>query len=115
MRIHHLALRTDDVERLARFYIDLFEMSVAKDELPRALWLELEPGVMMIERREPGEPRIPQGSLELLAFEVDGSTRDAVALKARERGCDDGETEHTRYLRDPDGRRVAVTTYPLGR
>ena len=41
------------------------------------------------------------------------SARDAIAARARERGCDDGATEHTRYLRDPDGRRVAVSTYPL--
>lgn len=115
MQIHHLALRTDDVDALARFYVEVFELSILRNERPRAIWLQLERGVMMIERREPNEPPIPAASLELVAFAADEAFRDAVEERARERGCDDGATEHTRYLRDPDGRRVAVSTYPLDR
>lgn len=113
MRIHHIALRTDDVAALARFYVDVFEMKVLRDQHPQTIWLELDRGALMIERRGPDEPSVAEGSLELLAFVADETHRDAVAERACARGCDDGATEHTRYLRDPDGRRVAVSSYPF--
>ncbi len=113
MRLHHLALRTQDVERLARFYVDVLGLEEVRDARPRAVWLGLEDAVLMIERGEPGEPPPPSGSRELVAFAVDAAAKDAVRERVGARGCDDGETEHTVYFRDPDGRRVGVSTYPL--
>jgi catechol-2,3-dioxygenase len=114
MHLHHLALRSADVAALAAFYRDMFEMAVVRDALPRSLWLGLGgDAVLMIEAREAGEPAPPAGSLELVAFRVDETTRVSVRNKALERGCFDGETQFTVYLRDPEGRRVGVSTYDL--
>ena len=114
MRIHHVALRTVDLERLERFYAGVLGLRVVRRDYARgSVWLALGLGpdaaaaVLMLERAAPGEPPIPWGSKELVAFAVDdlGPWRARVAVEA--------ETAHTLYFRDPDGRRVAVSTYPL--
>jgi catechol 2,3-dioxygenase-like lactoylglutathione lyase family enzyme len=110
VRIHHVALRTLDLERLERFYAGLLGMRVVRRDYARgSVWLALDAGaaVLMLERAAPGEPPIPWGTKELVAFAVDDLApwRTRVAVEA--------ETAHTLYFRDPDGRRVAVSTYPL--
>ena len=110
--VHHLALRTADVERLAAFYTEVLGLEPVRTELPRAVWLALAGGAMlMIEARDPGEPGVPAGSLELFAFRVSPERKLEVRATARARACYDGETEFTVYLRDPDGRRLGVSTY----
>jgi catechol 2,3-dioxygenase-like lactoylglutathione lyase family enzyme len=114
MHLHHLALRSTDVRALADFYREVFAMTVVRDAMPRSLWLGLGgDSVLMIEAREPGEPAPAAGSMELVAFRVDEAAKALVRRKAVERGCFDGETEFTVYLRDPEGRRVAVSTFDL--
>lgn len=114
LRLHHLALRTNDVAGLARFYREMFGFEVVKSSLPRAIWMCIgNEAVLMVEKREAGEPEPPKGSMELIAFAVDEAGKTRVRLKSRERGCYDGETEYTVYLRDPEGRRVGVSTYDL--
>jgi catechol 2,3-dioxygenase-like lactoylglutathione lyase family enzyme len=109
MVIHHLALRTRHVDRLLAFYQQWFGLTIVRDMRPRSVWLGLGEGVLMIELAGETEPAIAQGSLELVAFRVTVEQRQALhsqlALEA--------ETEHTLYFRDPDGRRLAVSSYPL--
>jgi len=112
MQLHHLAMRSTDVVALATFYRRMFGMAVVRDALPRSLWLGLGgDAVLMIEAREAGEPAPPPGSRELVALRVDAATRDQVRQRARDSACYDGETGFTVYLRDPEGRRLAVSTY----
>jgi len=114
MTLHHLALRTADLSALAAFYRDLLGLEVVRDASPHSLWLGLGgDAVLMIEARTDDEPGVPDGSMELTAFRVSVEQKDAVARRARERGCFDGETAFTVYFRDPDGRRVGVSTYDL--
>jgi catechol 2,3-dioxygenase-like lactoylglutathione lyase family enzyme len=114
MTLHHLALRTADLAALAAFYRDLLGLEVVRDASPHSLWLGLGgDAALMIEARADGEPGVPDGSMELAAFRVSVEQKDAVAHRARERGCFDGETAFTVYFRDPDGRRVGVSTYDL--
>ena len=109
MRIHHVALRTRDVARLERFYVGLLGLKVVRrDDARGSVWLDVEGAVVMIERAGPGEPSIDPRSLELVAFAVD----DVEAWRARVPSVE-AETGHTLYFRDPDGRRVAVSDYPL--
>src|SRR6266849_11038239 len=113
--VHHLALRTADVSALADFYRHMFEFEVVRDERPRTLWLALGTGaVLMIEARTSGETACAPGSLDLIAFRVDGASGAAVAARARALGCYDGETSFTVYLRDPDGRRIGASSYDFG-
>jgi catechol 2,3-dioxygenase-like lactoylglutathione lyase family enzyme len=112
--LHHLAFRTADVASLAAFYREMFGFEIVRDMRPRSLWLRLgADAVLMIESRADGEEPLARGALELIAFRVDDPMRTEVRQKALERNCYDGETEFTVYLRDPDGRRIGVSTYDL--
>ncbi len=115
MALHHLAFRTDDVAALASFYREMFGFAVVRDALPMSLWLGLGAGaVLMIEARNEAETPVAAGSMELVAFRADERTRSDVRDRARERDCYDGETPFTVYVRDPDGRRIGVSSYRLG-
>lgn len=113
--IHHLALRTRDVEQLVTFYREWFELQVARDRRPRSVWLALgASAVLMIERAEPSEPSPDPSSLELLAFAISDAQRPLLRERLRRAQLLEAETEYTLYFRDPDGRRVAASCYPLG-
>ncbi len=106
MRIHHVALRTHDLARLEHFYAAVLGLRVLRrDDARGSLWLDASGAVLMLERAAAGEPSVPAGSMELVAFAVDDKEtwRGRVTVEA--------ETEHTLYFRDPDGRRVAVSSY----
>jgi catechol 2,3-dioxygenase-like lactoylglutathione lyase family enzyme len=110
VRIHHVAFRTHDLSRLERFYCDVLAFTVLRrDDARGSVWLDAGGAVLMLERAEPGEPPAALASRELLAFAVDDKEpwRARVAVEA--------ETAHTLYFRDPDGRRLAVSSYPLAR
>lgn len=118
LRLHHLALRTADLERSRRFYGELIGLpEVRRNHDPegelRSIWLEAGDALLMLELRLAGEGPT-DGSAHLLAFAVDdlGSWRARLAEAAIRL---DGETEHTLYFRDPDQHRVAVSTHPGGR
>lgn len=113
MRVHHIAFRVGDLQRSLDFFVDVLGMVVRKDARPRSVWLDLGDAVLMLEHREAGEPAVPGGSLDLVAFRVDDERKARIRQRCIELGCTDGETEHTVYLRDPDGRRIGVSTYPL--
>ena len=115
-RVHHVALRAHDVDATASFYKAVLGLAEVRAARPGSIWLGLaDDAVLMVEARVPGEPAVPDGSMELLAFRVGEDEKRAVRDTARARGCFDGETAHTVYLRDPDGRRIGVSTHPLMR
>ncbi len=115
MGVHHLALRTADVEGLAAFYRQVLGLAAIRERPGASVWLEMGGGaVLMIERAAPGEPPVPPGSMEFLALAVDGAGRERVRAAAASRSVPiEHETEFTTYLRDPDGRRVGVSTADL--
>jgi catechol 2,3-dioxygenase-like lactoylglutathione lyase family enzyme len=114
LRLHHIAIRTTDVDKALNFYASVLGLGIVRDQRPRSVWLGLSDGsVVMIEARGVGEPALPAGSLELTAFRVSSADKAAVRERAVSAGCFDGETEHTVYLRDPEGRRLGVSTFPL--
>lgn len=114
LRLHHVAIRATNVDRALEFYASMLGLGIVRDQRPRSVWLGLSDGaVLMIETRGAGEPEVPVGSLELVAFRVTPAVKDAVRERAIGAGCFDGETEHTVYLRDPEGRRLGVSTFPL--
>jgi catechol 2,3-dioxygenase-like lactoylglutathione lyase family enzyme len=112
--MHHVALRATDVESTVTFYKSMLGLAEVRSARPRSVWLGLaDDAVLMIEARATGEPAIPAGSLELISFRVTEVRKAEIRDAARARGCFDGETPHTVYLRDPDGRRIGVSTHPL--
>ncbi len=102
-------MRTHDLPRLEGFYTSVLGLPVLRRDYARgSVWLEAGGAVLMIERAAPGEPAMPDGTKELLAFAIDVAARDAWRAKVKV----EAETEHTLYFRDPDGRRLAVSSYP---
>jgi catechol-2,3-dioxygenase len=112
MRIHHIALRTRDVARLEAFYTGVVGLDVARRPGERAVWVEAEGVVVMIERAEPGEPEVPSGSMDLLAFAMEAHEKLALVARLERAGIAvESQTAYTLYFRDPDGRRVGVSDY----
>jgi len=119
--LHHLALGTRDVARLAHFYIDVLELPEVTRHLHadgslRSVWLDLGGALLMIEStNEPPRMVVGIGSGPFLI---------AVTVTAEQRGAFEGRlalagsvvesrSEFTSYLRDPDGNRIAISAYPL--
>ena len=112
-RLHHLALRTRDLERLLSFYQEWLALPVVRDQRPRSVWLGIDPGgLLMLERAGPDDPPLPVRSRELVAFAVSIEERLTMRERLRAARLLEGETEHTLYFRDPDGRRVGLSSYP---
>lgn len=114
MRLHHLALRTHDVSRLVAYYRDVFGLELVREQPGYSAWLSLDDAVLMIERRADDEPAVPQGTMEFVAFAVTSDAREALDARWRALGVAvEHRTAHTLYTRDPDGRRVGVSSYPI--
>ncbi len=115
-RIHHLALRTPDPGRLARFYEDVFELTRDRDAYDarglRSVWLRAEGTLVMLERREPGEPEPDPRSMECVLFSIDEARVPALHERLRTRGVAiEGQTRFSTYFRDPEGRRVGASCF----
>ncbi len=112
--VHHLALRVRELEAMQAFYTTWFGLTIVRDLRPRALWLGRGPGpVLMLERRNEAEPAIDAQSLELVAFGIDAEHRSELRARLLALHMLEAETAHTLYFRDPEGRRVAVSSFPF--
>ena len=119
-KLHHIALGATDVEEVARFYREVFELDeltrhVYDDGALRSIWLDLGGAILMVERTEAaGEPVVGIGAGPfLLAFSVKPSKREAMEATLERWGAQVEErTAYTSYARDPEGNRVAISHYP---
>lgn len=111
--IHHLALRTGNVENLARHYEGVCKLPRLEVQEGGAVWLAAAGVVLMVEQSDPGEAGPNAGSKDLLAFQLgSGDTLEkANARLAKEGIALESRTEFTLYFRDPDGRRNALSAY----
>jgi catechol 2,3-dioxygenase-like lactoylglutathione lyase family enzyme len=113
LRIHHVALRTRDIERLESFYVGVLGMRVTRRSGEGSVWLSLDEAILMIERAGDGEPGIPAGSMEMLAFAIPRKERETRIARLRDASVPiEAETAFTLYFRDPDGRRVGLSHFP---
>ncbi len=119
--LHHLAIGTRDVARLARFYIDVLELRevtrhLHADGTLRSVWLDLGGAVLMIEPTDE-PPRIVSGvgaGLFLIAVAVLPEQRGAFEARLELSGSVvESRSEFSSYARDPDGNRIALSVYPL--
>jgi catechol 2,3-dioxygenase-like lactoylglutathione lyase family enzyme len=108
VRVHHLALRVEDLEACARFYTDTLGLELIA-RFDQSIWLRAGEVVLMLERRLRG--RGPdEGSGHVLALEV----QELLAWEARLALAGvpvDDRTNATLFLRDPEGHRVALSVY----
>lgn len=109
MRVHHVAFRTDDLDALERFYARVLGLAVMRRNEGRSIWLDAGGAILMLERRDEDEPTVPSGSKELVAFAV---SKEMIA-RIEEAGIPiEARTAYTLYVRDPDGRRIGLSSYP---
>jgi catechol 2,3-dioxygenase-like lactoylglutathione lyase family enzyme len=123
--LHHVAVGTRDVERLAQFYCQLLATSEQRRQLDergalRSIWLDLSGTLLMIERAAPDAVERPSvtgvglGTF-LLAFRADAAGRGVFEARAEQLGAVvEARSAYTSYLRDPDGNRIAVSEYEVG-
>jgi glyoxylase I family protein len=118
--LHHLALGSADVERLAAFYRDVVGLAELARHLDtagalRSIWLNLGGPILMIERSEEPHRRVEgigSGPF-LLAFAVSSAERlelEAALVASGQRI--ESRTAFTSYSRDVDGNRIAFSHYP---
>jgi catechol 2,3-dioxygenase-like lactoylglutathione lyase family enzyme len=119
--LHHLALGTRDVARLAHFYIDVLELREVTRHLHangslRSVWLDLGGSLLMIEASsEPPRRVVGVGAGPfLIAIAVSASERAQFEARVEASGAAiESRSEFTSYARDPDGNRIALSEYPL--
>jgi catechol 2,3-dioxygenase-like lactoylglutathione lyase family enzyme len=106
-----VALRVADPDRSAAFYREVLGLSehrrLSDGEGLRAVWLRAGEVVLMLERELRGKGT-GAGSGHLLAFRVAGLEEWTARLARRGVAVED-RTDHTLYLRDPDGHRVGLS------
>jgi diguanylate cyclase (GGDEF)-like protein len=114
--LHHVALRVANVERSLAFYGGLLGLRELRrfDEaggVLRSAWLEAGPVVLMLERRLRGSGA-ETGSGHLLALAI--ADLSAWEKRLGEAGVAvEDRTEHTLYVRDPDGHRVGLSDFAI--
>ena len=113
MRVHHLAFRTGDLAKLERFYVDALGLAVTRRQDARSVWLDAGGAIVMLEVRDDSEPAHPPESKELVAFAVAPEMRAFyIDRLARAHVAIEESTDFTLYVRDPDGRRIGLSSYP---
>ena len=113
MRIHHVALRTLDLPRLEAFYAGVLGLEITGRTGETSVWLRAGDAIVMLERAAAGEPGVPAGTMEMVAFAITKDQRVECTRRLRAAGIAlESETTYTLYVRDPDGRRVGLSHYP---
>lgn len=104
-----MALRVADCERAAAFYSNVLGLEPLRRS-GRSVWLRLGDAVLMLEERLRGSGP-DTGSGHLLALAVDDLSAWETRLGRAGVTVVD-RTEHTLYVRDPDGHRVGLSCFP---
>jgi glyoxylase I family protein len=119
-KLHHIAVGSGDVARLAEFYRDLFGLKELTRHLDaagalRSIWVDLGGTILMIEHtHESPRPVAGIGAGPfLLAFRVSPAERERLERELVSRGHTiDSRTAFTSYCRDIDGNRIGLSHYP---
>ena len=119
--LHHIALGARNVEKMARFYGEVFELIEVdrhfdEDGRLRSVWLDMEGPILMIERSEERRQKVDGVGAGpfLLAMSIAPEERDEFEQRLEDWGSVVEErTDYTSYARDPEGHRVAVSHYPV--
>ncbi|HEY2405759.1 MAG TPA: VOC family protein [Polyangiaceae bacterium] len=119
-RLHHIALGTANVSRLAHFYGEVLELPELKRHYTeqgrlRSIWLELGDALLMIEHSDAAPVRVEGvgAGWFLAALAVSSGERERVEQRLESFGVAiESRTEWTSYARDPDGNRIALSSYP---
>lgn len=120
---HHLAIQVHDLERAARFYVDVLGMSEQRrhhreDGTLRSIWLDVPGGgFLALEAchgaRAEDAFRADAPGLYLLALRIDVADRARVERELEAMGVAIvHRTRWTVYVRDPEGNRIGLSHHP---
>lgn len=119
LSVHHIALKTKNVEKLAEFYESLFSFHKIKDHFDeqgklRSIWLKVESIILMIERQDESYIKVDSPSgLFLMSFKIEESEKESWRIRlAQNQVSVEEESNCTLYFRDLDGNRLALSHYP---
>jgi glyoxylase I family protein len=123
LALHHLAVKARDVARVAAFYRDVLglpELRRHEDAAGlRAIWLDASGVLLMVERSAAGGAPPDAGpdgdppGLHLVAFRLPPGQHPAWRARLEAAGVPVvGHTDFTLYVRDPEGNRVGLSSYP---
>ena len=120
MRLHHIALGALDVEGVASFYEQVLGLAEEKrhfdeDGALRSIWLDLGGARLMIERSEAPTVRVDGVGRGPFLVAVRGTDDERTSFESQieARGEQiEARSEFSSYARDPEGNRIAVSTYP---
>jgi len=132
--LHHIALGAANVEKLAAFYREIFDLEERtrhhyEGGKLRSIWLDMGGPILMIEhakslegvrkevatkaRLQPSNA-VGEGVFLLTFTAADAAARRAVEARAERAGQPiESRTEFSSYFRDPEGNRVAVSHYGI--
>ncbi len=118
--VHHIAIGARDVARVAEFYRETFRLTEVDrhhnaDGGLRSIWLEAGAVVVMVEHTRLGRPVVEgvDAGPFLVAFAASPDDRQVIEATLAAAGCPaESRTDFTTYFRDPEGNRVAVSSYP---
>jgi glyoxylase I family protein len=121
MHVHHVAVKVVDLPRAEAFYAAVLGLPVLRrwpllDGGDRSVWLDLGAGgFLALERAERREPEKAEGApgIHLVALHIPRSEREAWIARLDQAGHPVyQQTEHTIYVRDPEGNRIGLSHWP---
>lgn len=115
MRLHHLAFRCRDLPRQRAFYEDVLGLAVVREQPGYSVWFALSDAVLMLEQADPGETTVADNEpgLDCVVWADDVMPHGWEERLQAAGVTFEAATKFTRYFRDPEGRRLAVSTYGL--
>jgi catechol 2,3-dioxygenase-like lactoylglutathione lyase family enzyme len=120
--IDHVALSVHDVERSARWYIEVLGFEQRHDGMWNDVPTFIGKGttaIALFPSRDNSEPAARSAKVDMLhlAFRANRKNFLAAQEELKRRGIkfefQDHEISHSIYFRDPDGHELEITTYEL--
>lgn len=120
MRAHHLAIRARDVQRVAAFYRDVLQLEVVTAPRPSVVWLRAGELLLMIEPMERDvedsstrDAATLQQGFYLFALMIEPDARETWEQRLAKHNVPiENRSDFTLYVRDPEGNRVGLSSYP---
>ena len=119
MKIHHLALQVNDLEKARAFYVGVLGLALVREQA-HALWVQAGETIVMLEKCA-DDVDVDDGrawasdrcGLFCVAFAITAGERDALKQRLRAAGVViDHESGFTVYVRDPFGARLGFSHHP---
>ena len=121
--IDHVALSVTDVERSAKWYIEVLGFERRYQDVWKGIPVFIGKGTTAIALFQAEEPDGPAGDpgprMLHLAFRASGEGFKTAQQELQSHGIpfqfEDHEVSHSIYFRDPDGHKLEITTYDVPR